>query len=191
MSKEITFVEEQSRLFKFAQTLSSSDIIPDTYKQKPANCLIAMEVARSLNLPFLTVVNNIDIIKGKPTYKASFLASLVNKSGLFKSSIRVDFTGKGNDLVATAKAQRHDDSWCEMSVSMQTAIEEGWVKRNTKYQTMPNLMLGYRAITFFARMFCPEVALGLQTVEEVDDIGIKDDKKPIVIPETALSSEEI
>ena len=34
---------------------------------------------------------------------------------------------------------------------------------------MPEQMLGYRAASFFARMFCPEAMMGLQTTEEIYD----------------------
>ena len=30
-------------------------------------------------------------------------------------------------------------------------------------------MLRYRAASFFARTFCPEVLIGIQTVEEIQD----------------------
>lgn len=191
MSKELTFLDAQGKLFKYAQTLAASDLIPDTYKGKPANCLMAVEISRNLGVPFLSVVNGLDIIMGKPAYKSSFLASLINISKLFKTPLMIDYKGEGNDLIAIAKAQRQDDSWCSMEVGFQMAIEEGWVKRNPKYRTMPKLMLGYRAISFFARMYCPEVTLGLHSVEEISDIGIQQEKAPIVIPNTALSSEEI
>lgn len=57
----------------------------------------------------------------------------------------------------------------EVSISM--AVAEGWyTKDGSKWKTMPELMLRYRAAAFFSRMYCPEVAMGLHTAEEVYDV---------------------
>jgi hypothetical protein len=51
------------------------------------------------------------------------------------------------------------------------AKKEGWFNRNgSKWQTMPELMLRYRAATFFSRLYCPEITMGMHSREEVEDI---------------------
>ena len=51
------------------------------------------------------------------------------------------------------------------------AKAEGWLtKTGSKWQTMPELMLKYRAAAFFGRLYAPEVLMGMQTAEEVIDI---------------------
>jgi hypothetical protein len=52
------------------------------------------------------------------------------------------------------------------------AKAEGWIDKNgSKWKTMPEQMLMYRAATFFCRVFCPEVLAGVQTSDEITDIG--------------------
>ena len=61
---------------------------------------------------------------------------------------------------------------------------EGWYdKSGSKWKTMPDQMFRYRAAAFFARAFCPDVLMGLQTVEETRDVRGYDDepKKTTVI----------
>ena len=55
------------------------------------------------------------------------------------------------------------------TVSIAMAKAEGWT-RNTKWKTMPEQMLKYRAATFFGRQYIPDLLLGVQTSEEVVDI---------------------
>jgi hypothetical protein len=51
------------------------------------------------------------------------------------------------------------------------AKAEGWLdKAGSKWKTMPELMLKYRAAAFFGRLYAPEVLMGMQTSEEVIDI---------------------
>ena len=68
------------------------------------------------------------------------------------------------------------------------AKAEGWLqKQGSKWQTMPDLMLRYRAAAFFARQYAPELTMGMHTAEEVADVvEIQDGKGNIIsndIPE--------
>ena len=51
------------------------------------------------------------------------------------------------------------------------AKREGWAtKAGSKWQTMPELMIRYRAAAFWGRLYIPELLVGIQTQEEVIDI---------------------
>ena len=55
---------------------------------------------------------------------------------------------------------------------MQMAKAEGWLdKGGSKWKTMPELMLRYRAGTFFGRLYAPDVLMGLYTQDEALDIA--------------------
>ena len=43
------------------------------------------------------------------------------------------------------------------------------------WQSIPSLMLAYRAYAFFGRVYAPELLMGLQSVEEVADAEVKAD----------------
>ena len=53
-------------------------------------------------------------------------------------------------------------------------------KGGSKWKTMPRQMMTYRAASFFARAHCPEVLLGIQTVEEVQDVRGYEEPQPSV-----------
>jgi hypothetical protein len=58
---------------------------------------------------------------------------------------------------------------------MKMAKAEGWVSKNgSKWQTMPELMIRYRAAAFFGRLYAPEIMMGMQTMEEVIDVTHQD-----------------
>lgn len=55
-------------------------------------------------------------------------------------------------------------------VTMQLAVDEGWIqKKGSKWKTMPEVMMRYRAASFFGKLYSPELLMGLQTKEEVED----------------------
>lgn len=56
-------------------------------------------------------------------------------------------------------------------VSMAMAKVEGWYDKNgSKWQTMPELMLRYRAATFFKNIHCPEITMGFRSTDEAADM---------------------
>lgn len=55
-------------------------------------------------------------------------------------------------------------------VSIEMAVKEGWYTKNgSKWKTMDEVMLRYRSSSFFGKLYAPELLMGLQTVEEVQD----------------------
>ncbi len=76
-------------------------------------------------------------------------------------------------------------------ISMEMAIKEGWYQKNgSKWQTMPEQMLRYRAASFFGRVYAPELLMGLRSVDEeqdrVIDVTPQSDISPAVVqPDTA------
>jgi hypothetical protein len=71
-------------------------------------------------------------------------------------------------------------------VTMKMAKAEGWVDKNgSKWKTMPELMIRYRAAAFFGRLYTPEIMMGMQTKEEILDIQHAD-----LSPETTKKVKE-
>ncbi|EJX00150.1 hypothetical protein EVA_11744, partial [gut metagenome] len=53
------------------------------------------------------------------------------------------------------------------AVTIQMAIDEGWYTKNgSKWRTMPEQMLRYRAASFWCSTYAPELSMGMRTVEE-------------------------
>ena len=162
--------------FEFAQrqakSLCESNLVPVAYQGQKglSNCLVALEMSKRMNLSPLTVMQNLNIIHGTPSWSAQFISSQILGCGRFKNFDYV-VSGEGASLSVYCEAIRVEDSKKVKgtSVSMKMAREEGWT-RNSKYSSMPELMLRNRAATFFGRQYIPDLLLGVQTSEEVVDI---------------------
>lgn len=158
-----------------AKALSESSVIPREYQGKPQNCLIAMEMAQRTDIPVLAVMQNLHVIQGRPTWSSQFLIAAVNRSGRF-SPLRFRFQGKeGSDqwgCRAVAMDLEADEELVGTLITIKMAKDEGWYGKNgSKWQTMPEQMLRYRSAAFWARSYSPELAVGLHTSEEAEDIG--------------------
>lgn len=162
------------------------------------NCVVALNMAQRMCADPLMVMQNLYVIEGRPSWSSQFIIAAINSCGRF-SPLRFEISepGKaeevsyqatvwkgGNRIEETRKVKvRHQtcrawvieketgDRLDGPTVSIQMAIDESWLTKNgSKWLTMPEVMLRYRAASFFGRLYAPELLMGLQTQEEVEDI---------------------
>lgn len=153
-----------------AAMLSKSDLLPKAFQGRPENCLIALELADRMNASPFMVAQNVDVIHGKPTFSAKFLIGTFNSCGRFDPITYEEGPEDGGRCRAISRVRTTGDAVVGPWVSMAMAKAEGWVSKNgSKWQTMPQMMLRYRAATFMVRTTAPELSLGLPTTEEVYD----------------------
>ena len=187
---------------RLAKPLSESDFVPAAYQGKLGNCIIAVEIACRLQILPLTVMQNLCVVKGNPTWKAKFLIGCVNTCGRY-TTLDYRFTidgrvgnvsyktwvkdkdGKNREIQKQFENPELDNVVCvayateiatgrelvSPPVSIRMAVQEGWYcKDGSKWPSMPELMLRYRAASFWVSSFAPEMAMGFRTTEEVQDI---------------------
>lgn len=109
--------------------------------------------------------------------------------------MQFEFAGTKDDAKCRAYAKELDSgivlqgSW----VSVQLAKDEGWYDKTdrngkpvSKWRTMPQQMLMYRAAAFFIRAYAPEIAMGMYTTDEAEDFidveGSQRTKPPVPQP---------
>lgn len=172
-----------SKAYRAAKYLAASDLVPEqTYRDKPQNCLIALDMANRLGMSPLIVMQQLYIVKGKPSWSGQFCVAAINGSGKF-TPLEYVWTEENGGGCAARATRIATGQLCQSAfITMKMASDEGWLQKSgSKWKSMPQQMMMYRAAAFFARTFCPELLLGLQTVEEVrDTFGEDDIDKPVV-----------
>jgi len=160
---------------RMARALSSSSLVPEAYRGQSnmPNVMIAMELANRIGASVLMVMQSLDVIHGRPSWRAQFLIATVNASSRF-TPLRFRFQGKeGSDdwgCRAWAKDRESGEECTGALITMGLAKAEGWAsKAGSKWKTMPEQMLMYRAAAFWTRIYAPELSLGMQTTEETVD----------------------
>lgn len=156
---------------RVATMFSKSELVPKRYQGNIGNCVIALEMAARIGASPLMVMQNLDVILGKPSWSSKFLIASLNACGKF-SPLRYE---EDQENAGRTRAVAFDKMTGEKVfgawVSMEMAKAEGWIdKAGSKWKTMPELMRRYRAASFFTNQFAPEVSMGLQTTEESYDI---------------------
>jgi hypothetical protein len=156
-----------------AKMLAATTLVPKEYQGNVANCGIVIEMANRIGMSPFMAAQNLYIVHGKPSWSSQFVIAAVNSTGKF-SPLRFEMSGEGDktSCVAWAIDMQNGDRLESPPVSMAMAKSEGWsTKAGSKWLTMPQLMLRYRAATFFGRLYAPEILMGMHTTDENDDIG--------------------
>lgn len=162
-----------------------------------ANAVVALNMSQRMGADPLMIMQNLYVIEGRPSWSSQFIVAAINGCGKF-SPLRFAVRDLGEKVVEynetfwengerqTRKIKasiidRECIAWAieratnerleGPAVTIEMAVKEGWYTKNgSKWQTMPDVMMRYRAASFFGRLYAPELLMGLKTVDEVHDI---------------------
>ncbi len=173
-----------------------------------SNCVVALNMSQRMGADPLMVMQNLHIIEGRPSWSSQWIIAAINGCGRF-SPLRFDIKSLGNksvnyeyfyweNKVRQTKVQKVEIenkiciAWVieketgerleSPSVTIEMAVKEGWYTKNgSKWQTMDEVMLRYRAASLFGKLYAPELLMGLQTVEEMNDsvIDVQQDEEGV------------
>lgn len=159
---------------RMAQLLLASDTIPQSYKGKLPDCVIAIDMANRMGVSPLVIMQNSQIVRGNFSWKGTACKAMIDGCGKYDDSYYVEVGERGKDswgyyLEAIDKRGRVVKG---VTVDIAMAKAEGWYQKDgSKWKTMPELMLKYRAAAFFFRTECASLAMGFLTSEEQEDIS--------------------
>lgn len=195
ISTPFSNVENFKNIFDIGKMFASSQLVPQNYQGKAMDCTIAVDMANRMGVSPMMVMQNLYVVKGKPQWSGQACMSLIRGSGEFKN-VRPVYTGEKNTdswgcyIRAEDKVTGEIVKGTEITIAMAKA--EGWYskpdkygKETSKWQTMPEQMLAYRAAAFFARVYVPNSLMGVSVEGEVEDIA----KTDTIIPDDPFVSD--
>lgn len=162
------FIESFRESYKLASVFAKSSLVPQQYQGKTEDCAIAVDMAERMGVTPLMVMQNLYVVKGKPSWSGQACMSFIKAK--YGDAEPVYIGQRGTDtrgcFVRVTKPDGEVIEGAEVTIGMAKA--EGWTS-NKKWINMPELMLAYRAAAFFARVYCPEILMGVQVEGEVED----------------------
>lgn len=171
---------------RIGKAFAASSLVPAQYQGNLANCIVALEMANRMGASPLMVMQNLYIVHGNPGWSSKFLIASFNQCGRF-SALRYEFTKDRMGCRAWAVEKATGERIEGPQVTLAMAKDEGWsTKGGSKWKTMPELMLMYRAAAFLIRTYAPEISMGLRTDDELMDMGTAEE---VMAPRQARASE--
>lgn len=169
-------MELLTNIAKVARIYAKSSVVPRDYMNNPDNCFVAVEIAGRMGVSPTLVMQNLVVVQGRPAWSGQSCIALVNGCGKFSHDLDFVFEGTpgSDDWGCHCETVRKSDGrkLVGTTITLALAKKEGWYNKNgSKWQSIPQQMLMYRAASWFARTYCPEVLMGFSTADEAEDIA--------------------
>jgi len=174
-------IENFKEIFDIGKMFASSTLVPQSYQGKPMDCTIAIDMANRMGVSPMFVMQNLYVVKGKPSWSGQACMSMIKATPIYKNVRPVYFGEPDTDswgCYVRAEDKKTGEIINGAKVTIQMVKEEGWYSKKDKYgnetskwQTMPELMLAYRAASFFAKVYIPNSLMGCAVEGEVEDIS--------------------
>ena len=167
-------IENFKEIYDIGKMFASSSLVPQAYQKQPMDCTIAVDMANRMGISPMMVMQNLYIVRGKPSWSGQACTALIEGSGKFKN-LRHVYTGERDTdtwgCYVEAVRIENGEVVRGVEVTIAMAKAEDWVnKAGSKWKTMPELMLAYRASAFFARVHIPNALMGVSVEGEAQDI---------------------
>ena len=162
--------------YRFAQGLARSSFVPQQYRGKPDDCFIALDLAARMNVHWMAIMQHVYIVHGRPGIDANLAIGMVNQSRQFEP---IQYEVEGDDVAES----RYRVRAYSRRVGSAIVLKGPWIdwklvkaekwdqKEGSKWKTMPEQMFHYRAGSWWQKRHCPEMTLGMSTIDELDDAG--------------------
>lgn len=179
---------------RVASLLAKSSMVPDHFKNNVGNCMIAINYAVRLKADPFMVMQSLYVVHGRPGIEGKLVSASINSSGKYSTPLEYKWLDPEDNEVSRnevlrakvpsgygCQAYTRDKSTGEFldgpKITWDLVKSRGWYDRkgtdktveSNNWRTMPEMMFIYRAASWFANKHCPEVKLGMPTVEELHD----------------------
>lgn len=146
-----------------AQAVAQSTLIPDGYRNQPANVLWVMDLADALGVPFPQVMQTMAVMRGRMTMSADLMAAVVRRAG---HKLRIREQG----MSVTAALVRQDDPDYEFTATWDEAKarQAGLWGQRGPWTQYPTQMLRSRAVTEVCRQGASDALAG--TIYSPDEL---------------------
>jgi len=156
---------------ELAKLMAAGLAVPPHLRGKPADCLAVLMQSARWGLDPFAVASKSYFVNDRMAYEAQLVISVLNTSGVLKGRLDFQWDKTDIDLVCTVTGTLKSDP------QRPKAIEQGMasikVKNSPLWAAAPRQQLGYYAARMWARLYAPEVLLGVYTVDEIQEMGIE------------------
>jgi len=156
---------EIRELFKLSETLCSTNFVPDSFRGKPAETLAAILYGRELGIGPMQALQQINVIKGKPSASPELMRALVRRAGHSIATI------ESTPETCVLEGKRADDGTIERSTFTIADARTAGLAGGGAWKTYPKAMLLARATSQLCRSLFADVISGISyTPEELTSI---------------------
>lgn len=181
--------QNMSEAIEFSKMIASSGMVPQNYRGKPQDILVAVQWGYEVGLQPMQAMQNIAVINGKPSVYGDAALALVKADPRCRG-VKETIEGEGDNMVARCVVRRAYGDEIEETVAEFSVNDAKRAKlwgKTGPWSQYPKRMLAMRARGFAIRDAFPDAMKGMITAEEAQDYPSKTPRD--VTPEPAPQPE--
>jgi hypothetical protein len=156
---------------EFSRLMASSTMIPEAYRDKPGDVLVAVTMGAEVGLKPMQALNGFAMIKGRPTMYGDALIGLVRAAPQCEWIKETPIIEGGKIVGYTCSAKRRGDPVIiENTFTLDDAKTAKLLGKDGPWTQYPSRMLKMRARGFTLRDGFADVLKGIGVAEEVQDM---------------------
>ena len=171
----------------FAKLMADSGLVPDAFRNKPADVLVAVQMGMEVGVSPVQALQNIAVINGRPCMWGDLIVALVQASGELE---HLTESWDEGSQTATVRIKRKGKPEHIETFSMADAQKAGLAGKQT-YKQFPKRMCTWRAKSWAIRAEFADTLKGLSFRDEMEDRGDPIDVTPRPVAMPRRSSEAI
>ena len=154
-----------------ADALAKSDMVPEQFRNKPANVITVLMMAHDLGVGITYAMREIYVVEGRPTASAALKVSLILQSGLCE----LWEVAESTDKTCTIRTRRRGKKEASLTLTMDEVKTAGFAdspKGGLKdtWRKFPRIMLRHRVESWLGDQEYPDVVRGLRTPDELGEV---------------------
>ncbi|PPC63878.1 recombinase RecT [Pantoea sp. ICBG 1758] len=191
------------KLQAFAEQMALSRVtIPAHLSGKPADCLAVALQAVQWNMNPYSVAQKTSVVNGNLCYESQLVNAIVTSSRAVSSRFEYEYGGpweKHRPGDRTPAAEK--GLFVRVGAILAGDTERTWgeplylefvkVRNSPLWVTATKQQLGYLAVKYWARLYTPDVILGVYTPDEMGQPVERDVTPPAAAPQNALDLNQI
>lgn len=168
------------QLQQFAEVMAQGvQMLPKHLAGKPADCMaVAMQAAQWGMNPF-AVAQKTHLVNGTLGYEAQLVNAVVTSSRAVQGRFKYEYGGDWDAYMLHPDKQHEAGLFIRVGAVIRGETEITWgepvylapitTRNSPLWKTAPKQQIAYLAVKYWARLYCPEVILGVYTPDELDE----------------------
>lgn len=155
-----------AELEKFSHFMALSNFVPKHLRQKQADCLAVLLQSMRWEMDPFSVAQKTYFVNDGMAYEAQLVNAIILARAPLKARPKLKWTGEGEGLKCEVSATfKDEDEPAVFEAEMKTIT----TRNSPLWKQQPKQQLGYFATRAWARLYCPDVLMGIYTKEEMED----------------------
>lgn len=178
-SNAVFNVQALGQLTAFADLMAQSAVtVPKHLAGKPADCMAIVMQAMQWGMNPYAVAQKTHLVNGVLGYEAQLVNAVISSSSAIQGRFHYEYGGDWEKIAGQKDGRDELGLFIRVGAVLRGEAEITWgepiyladitTRNSPLWKTAPKQQIAYLAVKYWARLYCPEVILGVYSPDEVE-----------------------